>query len=249
MLKAREELQYQLAFLSSELRQIFSNAPAILSGDSKKNQKRKPVEDDCPICCMEFEPDHEEIVYCQSACGNNVHKECFDQWASSRQKDGSDITCPFCRSRWVEADEAKIRQLAAEGETNKDGYVNIAQQLGISGRRGNFFPCILSKGVWHVPDFNSYHPYWVRRQQQNGADVGDWDSPFDYWDVGWSSGILNYERDHVGLTRYSSREVGYFDYTATQTHTIYDLTTMEDPFFDTVTSEVLVSLKHFDSYE
>lgn len=44
--------------------------------------KRKPVDGECPICFMEFEPDKEEIVWCRAACGNNIHKECFNKWAS-----------------------------------------------------------------------------------------------------------------------------------------------------------------------
>lgn len=88
VLKAPEHLQYQLAFLSSELREIFAHAPAPVEAADKGNEevagKRKEIAGDCPICFMEFEPEREEIVWCKAACGNNIHKDCFEQWAKSQ---------------------------------------------------------------------------------------------------------------------------------------------------------------------
>jgi hypothetical protein len=119
VLKAPEHLQYQLALLSSvsshyypslmtieyplwnlsncskELREIFSNAPPNPKDSSSDDEdgKRKPIEGDCPICFMEFEPEKEEIVWCRSACGNNIHKTCFNQWAATSTADG--IRCVY----------------------------------------------------------------------------------------------------------------------------------------------------------
>jgi hypothetical protein len=53
---------------------------------------RKPVEGDCPICFMEFES-KEEIVWCKAACGNNIHKKCFDQWAATSAESG--VRCVY----------------------------------------------------------------------------------------------------------------------------------------------------------
>ncbi len=63
---------YQLALLSSELREIFAKAPSILNpGDEPTDDHtRKAVEGDCPICFDELaaaQPDG--IVWCQAACG------------------------------------------------------------------------------------------------------------------------------------------------------------------------------------
>lgn len=55
--------------------------------------KRKPIDGECPICFMDFEPDKEEIVWCRAACGNNIHKECFDKWASVRRAIG--VRCVY----------------------------------------------------------------------------------------------------------------------------------------------------------
>jgi len=142
VLRAPAQLQFQLAFIRSELREILANAPPILNSDNtSRDGNRKPLEDDCPICCCEFEPEKEEIVYCKAACGNNIHKTCFEQWAASKKGASGGVTCPFCRTPWT-GDEAMIKNIAKCGKKNADGYVNIAQQLGISGQRGE---CLLSR--------------------------------------------------------------------------------------------------------
>lgn len=88
MLKAPWDLQYQLAFLSHELREIFAAAPlstsTSASGCDNENSEsnRKIIEGDCPICFMDFSPETEEIVYCKAACGNNIHQSCFEvRWS------------------------------------------------------------------------------------------------------------------------------------------------------------------------
>jgi hypothetical protein len=93
VLKAREDLAYQLAFLSTELAEIFAHAPITpQSSNASKlgtdtGGSRKPVEGDCPICVMEFE-EGEDIVWCKAACGNNVHRQCFEQWGRSKPAGG-----------------------------------------------------------------------------------------------------------------------------------------------------------------
>lgn len=73
VLRVRADLEYQLALLSSELREIFANAPALPSAtaaESDKDGNRKPLED-CGICCEDFDTKagSEEVVYCKAACG------------------------------------------------------------------------------------------------------------------------------------------------------------------------------------
>lgn len=139
VLKVPPELQYQLAFLTTELRAIIAQAPPIPSASATNADgpgNRKPIEGDCPICVVEFEPaDGEEIVYCKAACGNNVHKQCFEQWAATKKKGSDAVTCPFCRTPWV-GDEDSLKRIAKAGKANADGYVNVAGELGISGERG-----------------------------------------------------------------------------------------------------------------
>lgn len=176
VLKAPEHLQYQLAFISSvsppypypspltphpqpphspgliipqELREIFSHAPTPPSSFSSPftPSNRKPISGDCPICFTEFAPTAEEIVWCRAACGNNIHKDCFEQWARTRAR-GVEVTCVYCRTPWQKGDEESVRMVKGKGKVNEEGYVNVGGELGLSGER----------------DYSTYHPYWVRRQ-------------------------------------------------------------------------------------
>lgn len=73
VLRVRPDLEYQLGFLSSELREIFANAPALPSttaAESDKDGNRKALED-CGICCEDFDVKNEteEVVFCKASCG------------------------------------------------------------------------------------------------------------------------------------------------------------------------------------
>jgi len=125
VLKAPDELKYQNAFLTSEL---FENAPALpseVADDEPKDGNGKPVEDDCPICCMEFDEASNEIVWCRAACGNNVHKECFGQWAKTK---AGNVTCPFCRIPWQYGDKAKKQNVNVSN-------VDVPDEAGAGGCR------------------------------------------------------------------------------------------------------------------
>ncbi|KAL8745358.1 MAG: hypothetical protein Q9184_007884 [Pyrenodesmia sp. 2 TL-2023] len=177
VLKAPEHLQYQLAFLSSELREIFAHAPAPVEAADKENEevagKRKEIAGDCPICFMEFEPEKEEIVWCKAACGNNIHKDCFEQWAKSQGVTkvkcvywyvsaspalGGQMLTKYSRTLW-QGDADSIAKIKTEGKMNSEGYMNVASQLGLSRRR----------------DTSTYHRYWLYRQERMGYDVGGYD--------------------------------------------------------------------------
>lgn len=80
-----------------ELREIFAGAPTVVSSETSASSdapsNRKEVSGDCPICFTEFEPEMEDIVWCRAACGNNLHKDCFEQWAKSQA--GKEIRCVY----------------------------------------------------------------------------------------------------------------------------------------------------------
>ncbi|RAL16508.1 RING finger protein [Aspergillus homomorphus CBS 101889] len=157
VLKAPKDLQYQLAFLSSELRGIYNGSSLSKEHSTEDNGgNRKPVEGDCPICFMEFEPEKEDIVWCRAACGNNIHKSCFQQWAATQQSQG--VRCVYCRSPWQpDTENVNVEELSRQGKVGRDGYLNVAHQFGLSGRR----------------DVSSYHSFWVHRQRYQHED--DWD--------------------------------------------------------------------------
>nr|OQO17873.1 hypothetical protein B0A51_15692 [Rachicladosporium sp. CCFEE 5018] len=166
VLRVRPELEYQLAFISSELREIFAAAPPLPSetaDESAKDGNRKEVEGECPICYSDFEPTSKEsIVYCKASCGNNVHKECMKQWAASNR--GGAVTCPLCRSPWQADEGENLRTLATGGTVSAEGYVNLASQLGLSGRR----------------DYSTYHSQWVRNEARRGNIAWDEDGVMDH---------------------------------------------------------------------
>lgn len=149
VLRAPFELQYQRALLTSEVQDIFANAPPIPNATSDKEEdhdgKRKPIEGECPICYMDFDPDNHELVWCKAACGNNMHKDCFEQWAASQR--GQEVRCVYCRTPW-QMDKGDLEVIKKSGEDSGEGYINVAEQFGLSRAR----------------DYSTYHQPWVRRQ-------------------------------------------------------------------------------------
>ncbi|KAI1506008.1 hypothetical protein F5X99DRAFT_177360 [Biscogniauxia marginata] len=138
VLRARFDLVYQLALLSTELQEIFQNAPSIEASDEasgeERDRNRKAVEGDCPICFMPFEG-AEDTVYCRATCGQNMHKECFEMWAATKRQSARDqVTCPMCRTPW-QGDDDMVKKIKSAGLAGPNGYVNVANQLGISQER------------------------------------------------------------------------------------------------------------------
>ncbi|KZM25231.1 uncharacterized protein EKO05_0007385 [Ascochyta rabiei] len=165
VLKAREDVAYQLALISSELRHLIENAPLIPGVETDGKDKpgedqdgnRKPIEGECPICYDELDSKNDVIVYCKASCGNNVHKACMQSWiqVAARGK----ATCPYCRATWdtEEGLDGKMGTIDTKGlQRNEDGYLNAAGLLGLSGER----------------DYSSYHQFWVRRQLGRGWQGG-----------------------------------------------------------------------------
>ncbi|KAF2117764.1 hypothetical protein BDV96DRAFT_597642 [Lophiotrema nucula] len=105
VLRVRDDLAYQMALTSDELNEIFNSAPAAPTDrviiQIEDDPNRKPIEGECPICYMEFEPEKERITYCKNSCGNNVHTECINIWIQTKQREHKTATCPYCRERWV----------------------------------------------------------------------------------------------------------------------------------------------------
>ncbi|KAL5120483.1 hypothetical protein ACEQ8H_001501 [Pleosporales sp. CAS-2024a] len=160
VLKAREEIAYQLALTTSELRDVLKNAPPIPGVETdptdargEQDGNRKPIEGECPICYDKLESGKDAIVYCKASCGNNVHKDCMQKWIAMTK---GKPTCPYCRAKWAAEDgfEGKLGDIKTEGlERNADGYVNVAGQLGLSSQR----------------DHSTYHQFWVRRHLGTGG--------------------------------------------------------------------------------
>ena len=156
VLKAREDVAYQLALTSTELRELIKNAPLIpgieTDGNGKPGEEqdgnRKLIEGECPICYDELDHKSDEIVYCKTSCGNNVHKACMQSWIQVAARGRA--TCPYCRATWdtEEVFDGSLGNVDTKGlQRNEDGYINVAGQLGLSGER----------------DYSTYHQFWVKR--------------------------------------------------------------------------------------
>ncbi|KAK3991237.1 E3 ubiquitin-protein ligase Zswim2 [Cladorrhinum sp. PSN332] len=155
VLHAKYEYIYQLALLSSELEEIFAAAPPPDSedgGEADKDGRRKPLEGGCPICFCEMEEQREQIVWCRAACGQNIHKGCFEMWAETKRKQSAnaEVTCPYCRSVW-QGDEDMVTKIKRNGKKNSEGYVNVADQLGVSTQRDHS-----SYSRWWSGHYNSH---------------------------------------------------------------------------------------------
>ncbi|RDW59317.1 RING finger protein [Aspergillus mulundensis] len=170
VLSAPSHLQYQLAFLSSEIREIYEKSTLRQVKDKVEDHdtdgKRKPIEGDCPICFMEFEP-KEDIVWCRAACGNNIHKTCFQKWAATSNQQG--VRCVYCRSPWQNQDadgkaDVTLDELVNQGRVGADGYINVASQMGLSGER----------------DSSTYYQPWARRRLYYSGWRSYDDDGFDY---------------------------------------------------------------------
>lgn len=147
VLKAPEHLVYQLGLLSTELREIFEGAPPIPTETESAEDhdgKRKPIHGECPICYFDLDEKENELVWCKAACGNNMHKSCFEQWAASQR--GQTVKCVYCRTPW-EMDQEDADKIKKMGQMTAEGYVNVADHFGMSSTR----------------DYSSYHQPWVRR--------------------------------------------------------------------------------------
>ncbi|KII88331.1 hypothetical protein PLICRDRAFT_140436, partial [Plicaturopsis crispa FD-325 SS-3] len=142
---------YQKALLTSELEEIFTDAPAApnslahprvreayqrasgksagsSSQDSAAKKRMPGKDDDCPVC---YEAMHSTPVpslsFCDS-CGNALHKECFQQWVRSS---GNNPTCVWCRAKWVMPAPAGGSGAGRAAQ----GYINLAGVAGLSPQR------------------------------------------------------------------------------------------------------------------
>lgn len=153
------EYIWQRALLSTELREIFANAPVLanlgssvrananvrksynklmgIEGDEEgetesSKGKQKPLEgNECPICLEDFESsDKNKVVFCKGQCGNNIHGVCWEQYKTTIS---GTPPCVFCRADWVE-DQPQCKGKVSKARKN-EGYLNFGNQSGQSSHR------------------------------------------------------------------------------------------------------------------
>ena len=64
----------------------------------RRQRHRKAIEGECSICHEDLDAALEDITFCKSTCGQNIHQQCLDEWESSQV---GDATCPMCRRVWT----------------------------------------------------------------------------------------------------------------------------------------------------
>ena len=80
----------------------------LLEGEKMEDtysSKQKGLEDDiiCPICFDEMSKDELQanlLCYCESSCGSNFHKKCFQTYATHIRSQKKEVICPLCRGAW-----------------------------------------------------------------------------------------------------------------------------------------------------
>lgn len=64
--------------------------------ERRQEVPQRPITgESCPVCFDDFEPEHDEILYCRYQCGHNIHRDCYEQWSRHRGP-----TCVMCRSKF-----------------------------------------------------------------------------------------------------------------------------------------------------
>lgn len=106
-------------------------------------KQKDPAGQDCAICFDEM-TSADELVWCKSSCGNNVHKACMTAWSTAQRKQGKAVTCVYCREDWAVGDlpEKKAASGSAGVSVSRAGgysYLNMADVAGVSRQRGPYY--------------------------------------------------------------------------------------------------------------
>ncbi|TFK33867.1 hypothetical protein BDQ12DRAFT_690526 [Crucibulum laeve] len=158
----RSGLWYQKALLTSELEEIFANAPpapnslahphvraafaramgkekegdAPAEPEASQGKRRIPGEDDdCPICYDSmYQVAEAKLTFCEE-CGNALHLECFQQWSKTSAATGKALTCVWCRSPWSSGARAASATPLPGGATMQKGVWgrSYVNLAGVSG--------------------------------------------------------------------------------------------------------------------
>jgi len=72
------------------------------------------------------------------------------------------------RTPW-QGDPESLARIKTSGKMNEEGYINVGDQLGLSGARGTYpllrsLPFLTADALTLHVDYSSYHQPWVRRQ-------------------------------------------------------------------------------------
>jgi hypothetical protein len=89
----------------------------------KRLQKnRKPIDGECSSCHEDLDREADDVTFCRSGCGQNLHEKCIEQWKKSR---AGPPTCPMCRKFWrvkpedvIEVEDDTTARVAVQAYVN-----------------------------------------------------------------------------------------------------------------------------------
>lgn len=146
--------------------EIMAQAPKTADPSSRGKKRasedgRKTVEGDCPICFDEMDTRRgsEPLVWCRAACGQNIHRRCMEVWAATKRQaggNGAQVPCPYCRTPWTDADGANKKIDIGRAKLTREGYQNVADQVGVSTQR----------------DYSTYSRWWSGHPEYYGSRYG-----------------------------------------------------------------------------
>lgn len=108
-------------YANEQFREAYINKiknEAKTSSENNLGFKEQKVDDSCPICMDDFEPQSEDLDFCRYGCGKSVHKNCFKMW--TKKNNGN---CVFCREEW-EIVETKRKKGSGYGN-----YINLYAEV------------------------------------------------------------------------------------------------------------------------
>lgn len=109
-------------YANEQFREAYINKiknEAKTSNNNNLGIKEQKVDDSCPICMDDFEPEGEELDFCKYGCGKSVHKNCFVMW--TKKNNGN---CVFCRTEWEIVENSKKKKGNGYGN-----YINLYQEI------------------------------------------------------------------------------------------------------------------------
>lgn len=63
---------------------------------SVQHVQRRPLDEECSICTDPLrEESLQELIWCKSTCGNNMHRSCFECWRPVAETNPEGLNCPF----------------------------------------------------------------------------------------------------------------------------------------------------------
>ena len=80
--------------------------------------------DECPICQLVMLAT-DQLTWCTTSCGNNVHAKCMADWAAHLARAGEPVACPTCRSGARKAGRARPSPALASSRDPNAGFVAV----------------------------------------------------------------------------------------------------------------------------